>query len=60
LDQRNLSLLVDRSLEFAAHEVTVPPLIGKTVGIYFKRNVKTRTRTAFTVAAIKLGATTIA
>ncbi len=56
---KNLSLLVDRSLEFAAHEVSVPPLIGKTVGIYFKRT-STRTRTAFTVAAIKLGATPIA
>ncbi|HET6978739.1 MAG TPA: hypothetical protein VFI24_20575 [Pyrinomonadaceae bacterium] len=55
----NLSMLVDRSLEFAAHEVEAPPLIGKTVGIYFKRT-STRTRTAFTVAAIKLGATPIA
>jgi ornithine carbamoyltransferase len=55
----NLSLLVDRSLEFATHGVGVPPLIGKTVGIYFKRT-STRTRTAFTVATIKLGATPIA
>ena len=54
----NLSLLVDRSLEFAAHGVGVPPLIGKTVGIYFKRT-STRTRTAFIVATIKLGATPI-
>ncbi len=55
----NLSLLVDRALEFATHEPDVPPLIGKTVGIYFKRT-STRTRTAFTVATIKLGATPIA
>jgi ornithine carbamoyltransferase len=55
----NLSLLVDRSLEFARHGVGVPPLIGKTVGIYFKRT-STRTRTAFTVATIKLGATPVA
>src|SRR5215217_480917 len=55
----NLSLLVDRSLEFAAHKVGVPPLIGKTVGIYFKQT-STRTRTAFTVATIKLGGTPIA
>lgn len=55
----NLSLLVDRSLDFARHGVGVPPLIGKTVGIYFKRT-STRTRTAFTVAAIKLGATPVA
>lgn len=59
LGPENLSLLVDRSLELAAHGVGVPPLLGKTVGIYFKRT-STRTRTAFTVAAIKLGATPIA
>ncbi len=55
----SLALLVNRSLEIATHGVGVPPLIGKTVGIYFKRT-STRTRTAFTVAAIKLGATPIA
>jgi ornithine carbamoyltransferase len=55
----NLVRLVDRSLEIAARGVAVPPLIGKTVGIYFKRT-STRTRTAFTVAAIKLGATPVA
>src|SRR5215213_9514674 len=55
----NLLLLVDRSLEIATRGPSVPPLIGKTVGIYFKRT-STRTRTAFTVAAIKLGATPIA
>jgi ornithine carbamoyltransferase len=55
----NLLLLVDRSLEIATRGLSVPPLIGKTVGIYFKRT-STRTRTAFTVAAIKLGATPIA
>lgn len=55
----NLALLVNRSLEIATHGVGVPPLIGKTVGIYFKRT-STRTRTAFTVAAIRLGATPIA
>jgi ornithine carbamoyltransferase len=35
------------------------PLEGKVVGIYFKRS-STRTRTAFTVAAIRLGGGTIA
>src|SRR5262245_32599662 len=55
----NLLLLVDRSLEIASRGLTVPPLIGKTVGIYFKRT-STRTRTAFTVATIKLGATPVA
>jgi len=55
----NLAWLVNRSLEIATRGVVVPPLIGKTVGIYFKRT-STRTRTAFTVAAIKLGATPVA
>ena len=55
----DLSLLVDRALEFASEGVGVPPLTGKVVGIYFKRT-STRTRTAFTVGAIKLGATPIA
>lgn len=55
----NLSLLVDRSLEIATRGVGSPPLIGKIVGICFKRT-STRTRTAFTVATIKLGATPIA
>jgi len=55
----NLASLVNRSLEIAARGVAVPPLIGKTIGIYFKRT-STRTRTAFTVAAIKLGATPVA
>lgn len=59
LEPEDLSLLVDRSLRFATNGVGVPPLIGKTVGIYFKRT-STRTRTAFTVASIKLGATPIA
>jgi len=35
------------------------PLLGKTVGIYFKKS-STRTRTAFTVGAMKLGASIIA
>jgi ornithine carbamoyltransferase len=35
------------------------PLQGKVVGIYFKKS-STRTRTSFTVGALKLGASTIA
>jgi ornithine carbamoyltransferase len=54
----NLVRLIDDALAMAAHPV-VPLLAGKTVGIYFKRT-STRTRSAFTVAAIKLGATPIA
>ncbi|HJP95198.1 MAG TPA: hypothetical protein VJ875_24820 [Pyrinomonadaceae bacterium] len=55
----DLSMLVHRALEFATHGVAMPQLAGKVIGIYFKRT-STRTRTAFTVGAIKLGATPIA
>jgi len=55
----NLAWLVNRSLEMATHGVSVPPLLGRAIGIYFKRT-STRTRTAFSVAAIKLGATPVA
>jgi len=51
----DLSLLVDRALEFVSEGIGKQPLTGKVVGIYFKRT-STRTRTAFTVGAIKLGA----
>jgi ornithine carbamoyltransferase len=55
----NLARLVDHALAFAARPVNEPLLAGKTVGIYFK-GTSTRTRTAFTVGAIKLGATPVA
>lgn len=54
----NLARLVDHALAFAARPVTEPVLKGKTVGIYFK-GTSTRTRSAFTVGAIKLGATPV-
>src|SRR4029079_5056617 len=56
----NLAHLVKQSLLISAddHEVK-RPLAGKVVGIYF-RGTSTRTRTAFTVGASHLGATTIA
>jgi ornithine carbamoyltransferase len=55
----NLSHLVSRSLEFASGSAKSPrPLEGKVVGIYF-RGTSTRTRTAFTVAALRLGGGTI-
>src|SRR5256885_2159645 len=38
---------------------TRKPLQGKVVGIYFKKS-STRTRTSFTVGAMKLGASTLA
>ena len=54
----NLARLVDHALAFAARPVPEPLLAGKTVGIYFK-GTSTRTRSAFTVGAIKLGATPV-
>src|ERR1041384_414501 len=55
----NLAHLIDRALAIASDPAAVPSLAGKTGGIYFKRT-STRTRSAFTVAAIKLGAVPIA
>jgi len=52
-------MLVDDALYMARQGVTDQPLKGKTAGIYF-RGTSTRTRTAFTLGAMKLGAGTIA
>ena len=53
---QNLSWLVDQALEFSAGRgFADQPLKGKIAGIYF-RGTSTRTRTAFSVGAIKLGA----
>jgi ornithine carbamoyltransferase len=55
-----LSRLVDDALAIAAGEGAADrPLRGKIGGIYF-RGTSTRTRTAFTVGALKLGAQVIA
>ncbi len=55
-----LAHLVKESLLISADEQKIKrPLAGKVVGIYF-RGTSTRTRTAFTVGAAHLGATTIA
>lgn len=55
-----LSRLVDDALAIGAGERAVDPLLqGKIAGIYFK-GTSTRTRTAFTVGALKLGAQVIA
>jgi ornithine carbamoyltransferase len=61
LGAARLARLVDRSIEFAAgHGGEGPkPLADKIVGIYF-RKPSTRTRSSFTVGAMKLGARTIA
>jgi ornithine carbamoyltransferase len=56
----NLRLLIENSLEIAAgRREGHRPLEGKVVGVYFRKS-STRTRTSFTVAAIKLGAGVIA
>ena len=60
LGPENLASLVRRSLSFAQGRAgREKPLAGKVVGVYF-RGTSTRTRTAFTVGAIHLGAGTIA
>jgi ornithine carbamoyltransferase len=58
LSDHELDVLVRRSV---AHSNGVPvgrPLVDRTIGIYFRRT-STRTRTAFSVAALKLGANII-
>ena len=60
LGASELARLVDRSIKFAAARGAGPkPLTDKVVGIYF-RKPSTRTRSSFTVGAMKLGARTIA
>lgn len=55
-----LSRMVDDALTIAAGQgIADQPLKGKIGGIYF-RGTSTRTRTAFTVGALKLGAQVIA
>ena len=56
----NLAEMVELALQAASNgHSKSPPLKGKVVGIYF-RGTSTRTRTAFSVGAIKLGANIIA
>jgi ornithine carbamoyltransferase len=60
LGPETLASLIEHSLTIAAgRNAGARPLAGKMVGIYF-RGTSTRTRTAFTVGAMKLGAGTIA
>lgn len=60
LGPETLSHLVDRAIEISAGDINGrQPLRGRMVGIYF-RGTSTRTRTAFTVGAVRLGAGTIA
>jgi ornithine carbamoyltransferase len=56
LDDNDLGHLVRRGAEFSSGAVSpAEPLHGKVVGIYF-RKTSTRTRTAFSTGALRLGA----
>jgi ornithine carbamoyltransferase len=60
IGSETLSQLVGRSLEIAHNQDGLGhPLRDKVIGIYF-RGSSTRTRTSFTVGALRLGASTIA
>lgn len=60
LGAKNLARLIDRSVKFASgRSVTQKPLADKIVGIYFQKP-STRTRSSFTVGALRLGAQTVA
>lgn len=58
LGTETLSQLVKRAVEISKGSQVARPLMRKTVGVYFRRS-STRTRTAFTAGAIKLGAGTV-
>lgn len=59
LSPEDLAYLVNRSVSFASgDEGHARPLAGKSIGIYF-RGTSTRTRTSFTIAALRSGAGTI-
>ncbi|MBV8199882.1 MAG: ornithine carbamoyltransferase [Acidobacteria bacterium] len=60
LSSDELRGLIDASVGFARDgwPQAAPPLAGRVVGIYF-RKTSTRTRTSFTVGAMKLGADVI-
>src|SRR5215470_6026470 len=60
LGAKNLARLIDRSVKFASSQgITQKSLAGKIVGVYF-RKPSTRTRSSFTVGALRLGAQAIA
>lgn len=59
LDEAALRGLVDRAAALAAGTRPKPVLRGQIVGLYFKAT-STRTRTAFSAAALRLGAQIIA
>lgn len=55
LESSALIHLVDRAVEIAGSAAALPSLIGKVIGIYFRVS-STRTRSAFSTAALRLGA----
>jgi ornithine carbamoyltransferase len=55
MDRQTIDWIVSRSLSHASGQTAVKSLQGKTVGTYFSLT-STRTRTAFTVGALRLGA----
>jgi ornithine carbamoyltransferase len=60
LESTTLLSLIERAVAFAGGQhAGEHPLAGRVVGIYF-RKTSTRTRTSFTVGAMKLGAQVIA
>ena len=60
LSPETIAFLVNRGLAFVMGQPqSTKPLRNRVVGIYFRRP-STRTRTAFTVGAIRLGAATLA
>lgn len=59
LDQAEILHLVKRGVQMSRGAAAAQPLRGRTVGIYF-RKTSTRTRSAFSVGATKLGAGIIA
>ncbi|WP_149830546.1 ornithine carbamoyltransferase [Streptomyces tailanensis] len=60
VDEKTLSELVRRSVDFHRDQrLATRPLEGRAVGILFTAT-STRTRTAFTVAALRLGGTPVA
>lgn len=59
LGENELTGLVRMGIEYAESDVVSPTLKSRIIGTYF-RGSSTRTRTAFTVAALRLGAKVIA
>lgn len=58
LDFETISHLVKRAVEISKRTKVAKPLIDRVVGVYFRCS-STRTRSAFTVGAIRLGASTV-